>query len=175
MTMKRHSYIVPGYDCRGICTKPEEHKDWGRHDGQDIDRWYYWVSDGECGIELCVRTGLRDGELVLRVFEQPKGQDFFEHYPFPLTKEQLRDQEEGTLGCMIIGENKPCYMSGPYYNAAEVFFGVYGKPTFEQEESFWLALEAYAQEQFLSMKRTAFGRTHKLCPACEGQGVVPCV
>lgn len=123
-------------------------------------------NEGDMALTLHVRQAsdesLRRGA---RLFEP---YSLSTHIPFPLEPEGVARPEPGKSLCEWI--SGPCWTSYDSCLDAAEFWKKYAQPQREQNEAFWLALEAKAKKLF------ALALAHKpdvvRCNHCDGLGYV---
>lgn len=170
-TMKRFTSTKLGHDCvRYPCGKNGCGKVPGNDHGIADDTWYYVVGDGEVALSLSVRSG-KFPESVPREFAvqygRAKGSFFCLHATFPVDKEDLRLDK--SRACDYLDH---CYDAGTWSTEAGAFFEAHGKQSFEQPESFWVALEAKFAERAAEAREARVDLEHEQCRRCLGNGTV---
>jgi hypothetical protein len=174
--VRRHSEIVPGYDCFNECKHPSK----GNH-GIHGDEWHYVVvsDDGHIALALTVYTDIypptvekwqRDSERPIE--ERRSGTDLTYHVGFSTTRGEMRDYDPKTWGseCPHVGR---CDASRTTALGAGEFFRAHGDSNqFEQAESFWAALEEKLAEREGEFRGERVDLAWRRCRGCDGLGVV---
>lgn len=170
--MRRHSAIMPGYDCRTEC----KHEKKGEH-GIHGDEWHYAVIVDLIALSLTVYTDIFPPTVArwnadLPIEERRHGADLTFHVGFPTNREEMRDYNPTVWGkaCLHVGR---CDDSSTTALGADKFFRDHGDPRqFEQAEGFWKALEAHLQEREEGIRNARVDLDWHRCNGCDGVGVV---
>ena len=154
---RRFTQVVPAYDHRSAG---------GGVHGAD---WIYVVSDGECALVLCVFSNRRDGAAPGE--RRPaEGAYLRLHVPWPMSLDHVRRDWPGEE-CAYT-ETGRCFAASGSCLAADDLFKAHGVDDLEQQETFWNALRAKAEE-WIADARATRGRLAgvRRCAFCGGRGV----
>lgn len=171
--MKRLFNRVPGYDC---IRKPCGVNGCGTHRGSchgiHNEVWRYVVIDGDIALALMVGSGVYP-ETVPEEHrhdpDKPSGDYLFLHIGFPTKREQLLPGAAAPEECEYVGK---CY-AGEAGSAARFVEAHFVGKTFEQPESFWLALEGRCDGLAREARKNRVDTAYQRCPHCDGIGTVP--
>lgn len=170
----RVSFVSPGHDCiRHPCGKYGCGTNAGNNHGIHYDEWNYVVSDGQVALHLCVSSWVFPASVPLDdhlCSKTPEGMFFQVHRSFPTCREEVKDQDQHK--CEFVTSNR-CFTDEPQYLRSEALHKeLDAAPKFEQEEPFWLRLEAAWEKLAKPVYDERMDFTYERCLACDGTGTV---
>lgn len=172
--MKRLSHIRPGYDCtRHPCGRGNCGKTAGGNHGIHGDEWCYFIVDGDAALGLIVYTSDYPASVPAGVYRHEKhsrGSDLSLHVSFPTEREQIAHGSTGNE-CDLLSTGR-CFVVYSGCLVADEFFEKHGHDSFEQPESFWLALETRFIELAKEYRAQRVDTKYERCAHCDGTGTV---
>lgn len=161
---RRVAVVAPGFDDRSK----------GPSYGIGAEKWGYVVSDGECALALDVSSGMYPAS-VTHVNPRPSdGHDLSLHVPWPAGSDAEDEIRLGRMGheCRLI-EMGRCWLAYSSALGATAFWKLHGVDSFEQPESFWIAMRDKAATLIADARAKHEQMKHLArCPHCAGRGVI---